>query len=80
MGNPYASKKSQKSMSTEPPEPTVALQSSVEPQDETPDGTINEVLEWVGNDTDRANRALEKELEDKGRKTLIDALEDQIEG
>jgi hypothetical protein len=44
-----------------------------------PDGTINEVLDWVGIDLDRAQRALDKENEGKPRKTLVAALESLLE-
>lgn len=45
--------------------------------DEVPDGTIGDVLAWVGDDPSRAEQALEVELSGKKRRTLIDAL-DQV--
>lgn len=42
--------------------------------DGVPDGTIAQVLEWVGNDPARAARALEAEQAGKNRATLTDAL------
>ena len=45
--------------------------------DDVPDGTISEVLAWVGDDIVRAEAALQVELEGRRRKTLVDAL-DQI--
>ena len=40
-----------------------------------PDGTSKEVLDWVGDDTDRASAALEREQADpQPRKTLVAAL------
>lgn len=43
--------------------------------DEVPDGTVEEVLAWVGDDKDRAARALDAELDGKDRTTLVEALE-----
>jgi len=44
--------------------------------DGVPDGTAAEVLEWVGDDPDRAAAALKAEGErDKPRTTLVSALE-----
>ena len=41
-----------------------------------PDGTTEEVLDWVGDDRDKAERALAKEREDeKPRVTLVEPLE-----
>ena len=39
-------------------------------------GTVKEVLEWVGEDEERAQRALEAEEAGAKRKTLLDALGD----
>lgn len=78
MPNPFAPKKKSSTMSTEPPEPTPSLQSGLDPASEVPEGTINEVMEWVGEDQDRAQTALDAELTDKGRKTLIDRLEEVL--
>lgn len=77
MPNPFAPKK--KTLSTEPPQTEPALQSGVDNVGEVPDGTINEVKEWVGDDKERAQKALDLELGDKGRKTLIDHLEEVLE-
>ena len=41
---------------------------------EVPEGTIEQVLEWVGDDPDRAAQAYEAEVVGKGRKTLLEAL------
>ena len=41
---------------------------------EVPDGTIGDVLAWVGDDPSRAEAALTAELAGKRRKTLVDAL------
>lgn len=44
------------------------------------DGTIAEVLEWVGEDVDRAQQALDEEnYKDSPRKTLVDELEALID-
>ncbi len=45
-----------------------------QPLDTPPDGTVDEVLAWAGDDPDRRAAALEAEKAGKGRKTLIDAL------
>jgi hypothetical protein len=50
---------------------------SAEPQAvqfQVPDGSVAEVLEWVGDDPDRRAAALAAEKAGKGRKTLIKAL------
>lgn len=39
--------------------------------EQVPDGTIAVVLDWVGGDPDRARRALEVELGNRARSTLI---------
>jgi hypothetical protein len=41
---------------------------------DVPDGTVADVLEWVGDDPDRANAALEAEESGKRRKGVLDAL------
>lgn len=46
---------------------------------EVPTGTIKEVLDWVGDDADRAVEALTEEESGERRKTLTKALEDIIE-
>jgi hypothetical protein len=47
--------------------PTVSL--------EVPDGSISEILDWVGDDPDRAALALEAELDKESpRSTLVDKL------
>jgi len=50
---------------------------STEPQAvqiQVPEGTVAEVLAWVGDDLDRRRAALEAEREGKRRKTLLMAL------
>lgn len=42
--------------------------------DAVPTGTVDEVLAWVGDDRDRAARALEVELSGKNRASLVAAL------
>lgn len=45
----------------------------------TPQGTTKEILEWVGNDLERAQRALDQEnADEKPRKTVVKALEDLL--
>lgn len=45
-----------------------------DPNLEVPEGTIGDILAWVGDDPARAELALQAELEGKRRKTLVDAL------
>lgn len=45
-----------------------------------PEGTINEVLDWVGDDQDRARQALEAERDGQNRQTLISELEKRAGG
>jgi hypothetical protein len=42
---------------------------------DVPDGTINEVLDWVGDDPDKAQRALDVERTGQNRSSLISQLE-----
>lgn len=49
--------------------------SVVEEVDDVPTGTIDSILTWVGNDADKADRALEKEREGQNRSSLITQLE-----
>lgn len=47
-----------------------------EKEKETPTGTPKEILAWVGDDTERAQRALDQEKASaKPRKTLVEPLE-----
>jgi hypothetical protein len=49
-------------------------------QDEVKSGTSREVLNWVGDDKERAQRALDKEqASDKPRSTLIRELNEVLE-
>lgn len=41
---------------------------------EVPDGTVAEVLEWVGDDPERRDAARAAELAGKRRKGILDAL------
>jgi hypothetical protein len=44
--------------------------------EEPPEGTVDEVLEWVGGDPEKAQRALDAENEsDSPRSTLVTQLE-----
>jgi hypothetical protein len=48
--------------------------------DGVPDGTVDEVLAWVGSDKARAQKALDAEDEaEKPRTTLVEALEAMVE-
>lgn len=42
------------------------------------DMNVDEVLDWVGDDLDRARQALDAENMDKGRTTLVEALEAKL--
>jgi hypothetical protein len=42
---------------------------------DVPDGTVNEVLDWVGDDHERAQRALQVERSGQNRQTLVTELE-----
>lgn len=46
-----------------------------EDSDEPPDGTKDDVLDWVGDDPDRAQQALDAERDGQNRSTLIAELE-----
>lgn len=47
---------------------------------EVPSGTVPEILTWVGNDTERAQRALDTErAHEKPRKGLVNALVELID-
>jgi hypothetical protein len=47
----------------------------------TPSGTIPEIKDWVGDDTERAQRALDAEnANEKPRKSLVGYLEDKLNG
>lgn len=70
--NPYAAKSSSE---REQPE-NVA---TPEPTSDVPSGTVREVLEWVGDDQDRAEQALAAEKEGAKRSTLISELEDILD-
>jgi hypothetical protein len=47
-----------------------------------PDGTVKEIESWVGDDPERAREALaaEQAKGDKARSTLVEHLQDVIEG
>ena len=71
--NPYAAKS---------PRPTVVKPEALAVQEvspvgepSVPTGSIAELLEWVGEDEERAAAALEAELAGHGRKTLVSKLE-----
>lgn len=42
---------------------------------EVPEGTVNDVLDWVGDDPDRAQEALDAERSGQNRTTLVSQLE-----
>lgn len=73
MGNPY---KARVRRTTPAPAETTPA-----PAETTvPVGTVGELLEWVGDDKDRARRALAQEnSEDKPRKSLAAQLQEVID-
>lgn len=46
--------------------------------DDVPDGTVNEVLDWVGDDSERAQRALDVERTGQNRSSLVSQLEAKV--
>ncbi len=42
------------------------------------DGTVDAILDWVGDDDDRAGEALEAELAGRNRKGIVDPLTDLL--
>lgn len=80
MGNPYKPRK--RNTEEAVVEETVVETPETEEtaSNEVPDGTIKEVLDWVGEDVDRAVEALTAEEAGERRKTLIKSLEEIIEG
>ena len=60
-----------------PQDPTAGSESDDEDGDgsDVPDGTTNEVLDWVGDDSERAQRALDVERTGQNRSGLISELE-----
>lgn len=45
---------------------------------DVPEGTVADVLTWVGGDLDRARRALDRERAEANRRTLIERLEELL--
>lgn len=45
-------------------------------QEAVPEGSIKDVLAWVGDDVDKAKRALAAETEGENRKTLVTKLKE----
>jgi hypothetical protein len=63
---------------SEPPSEQPAEQPSEQPNEDdedVPSGTIDGVLAWVGDDHDRAQRALDAERAGQNRSTLVTQLE-----
>ena len=58
-------------------EPVIAPEAS---EDDVPSGTVPEVLTWVGDDVERAQKALDEEVaNDKPRKGLVAQLQEMID-
>ena len=71
-------KPAESTKSTEPKTRRSAKQAKTEDVDETkvPEGSVDELTEWVGDDKDRAEKALEAEnAKDHPRVTAIEAFE-----
>lgn len=63
------------------PEKVSELPSAPESGIEVPDGTIKEILAWVGDDTERAEAAADAEnAAENPRPTLLDKLKKVVEG
>lgn len=61
--------------------PSVEVPAPVAVEDDVPNGTANDVISWVGDDKDKASRALEAErAKDKPRSVLITTLERIADG
>lgn len=54
-------------------------QEAAQEENKVPKGTVHEVLDWVGDDKDRAQAALDAEKEGAERVTLISALEEILD-
>lgn len=88
MGNPYeplstASENLKKDNSAEEVVETTEENTSADNSttENVPDGNISEINEWVGDDKDRAQLALDAENEQENpRKTLVKHLEEVING
>lgn len=78
--NPYAAPSVYESIPehTEVRDTTEEAQSTevVETTSEVPVGSIKEVLAWVGEDAERAQKALEAEEAGSERKTLVGSLKE----
>lgn len=73
MGNPYAPKKK----AVKPEEVAVEVE---ETEEEYPTN-VKDIIEWVGEDQDRAQLVYDEESgKESPRKTLISALEDVLNG
>jgi len=71
MSNPYAPKSQLKAKAPEQPtEVKEAITFDV------PDGSVKEVLKWVGTDADKARAAYAVETEDKQRSSLLSQLKE----
>lgn len=51
---------------------------STEEASNVPEGSVKEVLGWVGEDSEKAKQALEAEEAGEGRKTLVSKLNEII--
>lgn len=61
------------------PEPTTQPVVTGDPED-VPTGTVPEIMTWVGEDPERAQKAFDKEVEDeKPRRGLVSQLQELID-
>ena len=81
MGNPYKARKKVSAPVVTEEEvvvvPTPPVVAEKEPE-AVPEGKVDEILEWVGEDVDRAVQALSAEEAGARRKTLTKVLEEII--
>jgi hypothetical protein len=56
----------------------VPIEKDSDDSDDVPDGTISEVLDWVGDDSERAQRALDVERTGQNRSSLVSQLEAKV--
>lgn len=56
-----------------------AVESPEKPELSVPEGTIKKVLEWVGDDEQKAQAALNAEVDGENRTTLVNKLKEILE-
>lgn len=76
--NPFASKSAVTKKAVKAPVEAIETDAPTDPQ--VPAGSVSEILEWVGDNEERAAEALEAEHAGHARKTLIAKLEEIVKG